>query len=109
MIFVPDSTRWLLASDRLEKRQEAKAIMREASEANGLHDQDTDSRMDALIHKDVKAKNTKKSLGFLVIFRWINIPIKSRRWIKILRIMIKQDYDDFGYYFSAQELWQRAL
>ena len=27
----------------------------------------------------------------------------------ILIIMIKQDYDDFGYYFSAQELWQRAL
>ena len=69
MNFVPESTRWLLASDRLEKRQEAKAIMREASEANGLHDQDTDSRMDALIHKEVKAKNAKKSLGFLVIFR----------------------------------------
>ena len=69
MNFVPESTRWLLASDRLEKRQEAKAIMREASEANGLHDKDTDSRMDALIHKDVKAKNAKKSLGFLVIFR----------------------------------------
>ena len=68
MHFVPESTRWLLASLTLERRQQAKAIMKEASIANGIYNQETDSKMDALIHKSSKIK---KSQGFLVIFRYV--------------------------------------
>ena len=50
-----------------ETRQEAKAIMKEASIANEIYNQDTDSKIDALIHKDVQSSNSKKPQGFLTI------------------------------------------
>ena len=72
MTLVPESTRWLLASERLERRQEAKAIMKDASIANGMYDKDTDVKMDALIHKEVQATSNKKTApGFLVLFRYM--------------------------------------
>ena len=71
MHFVPESTRWLLASAKPERRIEAKAAMKEASIANEIYNQDTDAKIDALIHKDAQSSNTKKSQGFLSIFRCV--------------------------------------
>ena len=67
MNFVPESPRWLLASDRLERRQEAKSIVKDAAIYNGIYTEETDSKIDALINKEVQSK--KKTLGFLDIFR----------------------------------------
>ena len=71
MHFVPESTRWLLASEKSERRIEAKAIMKEASIANQVYNQDTDAKIDALVHKDTQSSNIKKSQGFLMIFRYV--------------------------------------
>ena len=67
MNFVPESPRWLLASERLERRQEAKRIVQDAARYNGIYTEETDSKIDALINKKVESK--RKTLGFLDIFR----------------------------------------
>ena len=77
MNFVPESTRWLLASERLERRQEAKAIMKDAAESNGLYTQDSEAKMDALIHKDVRKASVKKTQGFLSIFGYVSQKIST--------------------------------
>ena len=69
MNFVPESSRWLLASERLERRQEAKSTMKDAAIANGIYTQDTDTKIDALVHKNVSSTQSKSKAGFLVIFR----------------------------------------
>ena len=71
MNFVPESSRWLLASERLERRQEAKATMKDAAIANGIYTQDTDDKIEALVHKNASSTPSKNKAGFLVIFRYI--------------------------------------
>ena len=80
MNFVPESPRWLLASERVERREEARGIMKRAAEINGLVDAETDEKLDSLIHKyhDQRGAGTedseiikrmKKKQGFLDIFK----------------------------------------
>ena len=76
MNFVPESTRWLLASERLERRQESKATMKDAAIANGIYTQETDDKIEALVNKNVSSTQTKNKAGFLVIFRYASIFLK---------------------------------
>ena len=73
MNFVPESSRWLLASERLERRQEAKATMKDAAIANGIYTQETDDKIEALVNKNVSSTQSKNKAGFLVIFRYGSI------------------------------------
>ena len=68
MNFIPESTRWLLASASSERRVESKAIMKDASKANGVYDQDTEAKMDVLIRKEVQTDPTKSPRVFWLYF-----------------------------------------
>ena len=76
MNFVPESTRWLLASERLERRQESKATMKDAAIANGIYTQETDDKIEAIVNKNVSPTQSKNKAGFLVIFRYGSIILK---------------------------------
>ena len=68
---VPESPRWLLASKNIERRMEAKHILRKAAELNGKVDENIDERLDSLIFSNdgPEMKENKKEIKFIDIFR----------------------------------------
>ena len=108
MNFVPESSRWLLASERLERRQEAKATMKDAAIANGIYTQDTDDKIEALVHKNATSTPSKNKAGFLVIFRYMTVVKKYKNRMTNLTKNITLNIQSF-HFMIVRGQWLHVL
>lgn len=72
MNYVPESPRWLLATNKKSKLEEAKEILKDAAIVNGTDNEQTDSKLEELVKlksDEEIAKERGKQLGFLDIFK----------------------------------------
>lgn len=79
MNYVPESPRWLLATNDKTKMLVARDILEKAAEQNGQFNEDTPNKLDALcqpLNEEEIKKKKAAQLGFFDIFR---IPLLRRR------------------------------
>ena len=72
MNFVPESPRWLLATNSKAKMEQAREIMTKAAQINGTYNEETEARLNDLtkLKTDEELKAEKGvQLGFLDLFR----------------------------------------
>jgi OCT family organic cation transporter-like MFS transporter 4/5 len=72
MNFVPESPRWLLATNEKSKMDEARDILKQAAIVNGTLDENTEDKLSALVKPksaEEQAIDAKNQLGFLHLFR----------------------------------------
>ena len=69
MNFVPESPRWLLAGKNVNRRHEARGILKDAAKLNQKLDDDIDEKLDAAILHDDNMSSNGPQEGFIHIFR----------------------------------------
>lgn len=73
MNLVPESPRWLLATNKKAKLEEAREVLKAAAVINGTYDNEsTDAKIQELVRlktEDEIAKEKGKQLGFLDLFK----------------------------------------
>ena len=72
MSFVPESPRWLLATNVKAKMEEARDILTKAAHINGTYNDETEARLDGIIKlktDEEMVKERGKQLGFFDLFR----------------------------------------
>lgn len=81
MNFVPESPRWLLATNRKSKMLEARDVLEKAAKINGVYmDGQTDAQLDELVEpkstEEMQAESQSR-LGFLDLFRYPVLRTRS--------------------------------
>ena len=93
MNFIPESPRWLLAGENVNRRQEARGILKDAAKLNQKLTNDIDEKIDAAILNDDNIRNNKAKERFIYIFKYYFCHLPKIKSVILFTFYVKWGVD----------------